>query len=91
MNDVYPIATIATFCLVFLRALQQQNVIGGHYIAASVTSFAMAAAEVAMVLQVVEHTWSAVPWIGAGGALGVTIAMFTHRRLFRSAIEGQTP
>lgn len=75
----HPIATVATFSLVFLRAIQQQNVIGGHYIAASLTSFAMAAAEVAMVLQVVEHTWSAVPWIGAGGAIGVTAAMVAHR------------
>lgn len=77
----YPIATAATFSLVFLRAIQQQNVIGGHYLAATLTSFAMAGAEVAMVLQVVAHTWAAVPWIGAGGALGVTAAMGAHRRL----------
>lgn len=73
---------VATFSLVFLRAIQQQNVIGGHYIAAALTSFAMAAAEVALMLQVIEHTWDTVPWIGLGGAMGVTAAMVTHRRLF---------
>lgn len=76
------IAAAATFCLVFLRAIQQQNVIGGHYTAAAITSFGMAVAEVALVLQVVANSWQAVPWLGIGGALGVTTAMFTHRKLF---------
>lgn len=76
-------ALISTFALVFLRAIQQQNVIGGHYIAASFTSFAMAAAEVALMLQVIQHSWSSVPWIGTGGAIGVTTAMLFHRRVFR--------
>ena len=74
-------AMFATFALVFLRAIQQQNVIHGHYVAAAITSFTMAAAEVAVVLQVVARTWSAVPWIGAGGALGVTAAMAAHRAI----------
>ena len=72
---------IATASLVFLRAIQTQNVIGKHYIAASFTSFAMAAAEVALMLQVIEHTWSAVPWIGLGGAIGVTSAIALHGRV----------
>lgn len=78
---IYPV--IATFALVFLRAVQQMNVIGGHYIAAALTSFAMAAAEVALMLQVIQHTWSTVPWIGLGGAIGVTVAMATHRIIFK--------
>ena len=54
---------------------------GKHYIAASLTPFAIAAAEVAVMLQVIEHTWSAVPWIGLGGAIGVTSAMALHGRI----------
>lgn len=77
------IALAATAALVFLRAFQQQNVIGGHYLAATLTSYGMAAAEIAVVLSVVEHGWDAVAWIGTGGAIGVTLAMATHRRLFR--------
>ena len=78
---IYPV--LATFALVFLRAIQQQNVIHGHYIAAALTSFAIAAAEVALLLQIVEHTWDTVPWIGLGGAIGVTAAMAAHRRYFK--------
>lgn len=71
---------IATFALVFLRAMQQQHVIGGHYIAAALTPFAIACAEVASVLYVVSIGWPAVPFVGAGGACGVTMAMFVYRR-----------
>lgn len=72
---------IATACLVFLRAWQQQNVIHGHYVQAAITPFAIAAAEVACVLWVVAAGWPAVPWVGAGGAIGVTSAMWFHRRM----------
>ena len=72
---------IATAALIFLRSIQVQNVMGKHYIAASLTPFAIAAAEVAVMLQVIEHTWSAVPWIGLGGAIGVTSAMALHGRI----------
>ena len=71
--------SIATAALVFLRGLQQQNVIHGNYIAAAITPFAIAAAEVASVLWVVSAGWPAVPWVGAGGAVGVTSAMLVHR------------
>lgn len=71
----------ATFSLVFLRAIQQQNVIGGHYMAAAITPYLIACAEVASVLLVVQTGWSAIPWVGTGGALGVTSAMLAHRRL----------
>lgn len=74
---------LATFALVFLRAIQQQNVIGGHYALAAVTPYAIAVAEVASVLWVVSTGWSAVPWVGTGGALGVLSAMAVHRRYFR--------
>jgi hypothetical protein len=73
---------IATFALVFLRAIQQQNVIHGHYVMAALTPYALAVAEVASVLWVVSTGWSAVPWVGTGGALGVVSAMAVHRRYF---------
>jgi len=76
-------ALVATMALVFLRAWQQQNVIGGHYWAAAITSYGIAAADVGVLLSVIQYGWSSVPWIGTGGALGVTAAMATHRRMFR--------
>jgi hypothetical protein len=71
---------IATFFLIFLRAIQQQNVIHGNYLLAAVTPYALAVAEVASVLWVVNTGWSAIPWVGSGGALGVVSAMALHRR-----------
>lgn len=76
-------ALLVTAALVFLRAIQQQNVIHGHYAAAALTSYVIAAAEIGVVLSVVTNGWSAVAWIGTGGAVGVTSAMWAHRRFFR--------
>ncbi len=76
-------AAFATSALVFLRAFQQQNVHGGHFISAALTSYLIAAADIGVVLSVIEYGWSAAPWIGTGGAIGVTTAMMTHRRIFR--------
>jgi len=76
---------IATAALVFLRAIQQQNVIHGHYVMAAVTPFGIAAAEVAMVLFVVDTGWSSIPYVGTGGAIGVVAGMAAHRRIFNRA------
>jgi len=73
----------ATMFLVFLRAFQTQNVIHKHYVSAVGTSYLMAIGEVAMVLYVVEIGWSAIPWIGTGGAIGVTLSMYLHGKCFK--------
>ena len=72
---------LATFIIVFGRAIQQQNVIGGHYIAAAITPYLIAIGEVATVLLVVDTGWSAIPWVGTGGAMGATSAMYMHRKI----------
>lgn len=74
---------LATFMLVFLRAMQQQNVIHNNYMAAALTPYLIACAEVASVLLVVQTGWSAIPFVGTGGSLGVVSAMFVHGRWFR--------
>lgn len=74
---------LATMLLVFMRAIQQQNVIHRHYIAASITPYAIAVGEVATVLWVVDKGWSSIPWVGTGGAIGVTLGMYVFGRLTR--------
>lgn len=69
----------ATFVLVYFKAIQQQNVIHGNYIMAAVTPYILALCEVATVLWVVDIGWAAVPWVGTGGAIGVTLGMVSHR------------
>lgn len=76
----------ATFALVFLRGLQQQNVIHGNYLAAAVTPFAIAVAEVASVVWVVQTGWAAVPYVGLGGSLGIVCAMLLHRRVLAKRV-----
>ena len=76
-------ALIAAFFLVFIRAIQQQNVIHERYKSAALTSYLMACADVFIVLLVVDRGWPVIPWIGTGGALGVTLAMYSHKRWLR--------
>lgn len=71
----------ATFALVFLRAIQQLNVINHNIKMAAMTSYLLAVAEVTSLLSVVATGWPAVPWVGTGGALGVVSAMLAHKKL----------
>jgi hypothetical protein len=79
---------IATFIAVFGRAIQQQNVIGGHYIAAALTPYLIAAGDVAVILLAVNIGWSSIPWVGTGGACGAVLAMILHRRLMAWRRQG---
>jgi len=74
---------LATFIGVFARAIQSQNVIGGHYLAAALTPYLIAAGDVAAVLLVVDAGWWSIPWAGTGGALGAVAAMALHRAVVR--------
>jgi len=74
---------IATFWLVFMRGLQQQNVIHGNYKMAATMPFLIAIGEVASVLFVVNNGWASIPFVGAGGAFGIVLSMWTHRKFRR--------
>ena len=76
--------TLATAWLVFARALQQLNVQGGHYIAAALTPYLIAAGEVAVIgIVATDPSIGAVIACGTGGAIGATSAMWLHRRIAR--------
>lgn len=74
-------AMAATALMVFGRAIQNQNVIGGHYLAAAVTPSVIAAGEIAVVGAIVLDQWASWPWISAGGAIGSIGAMWLHRKI----------
>lgn len=83
--------TFSVFCLVALRAIQQQNVIHKYYWWAIFTSFFIAFAEIALILYVVKIGWAAGLWVGAGGALGVTFAMYFHQKYIQKpCVKGET-
>ena len=71
----------ATFALVFLRAIQQLNVVHHNITLAAITSYLIAAAGVSELLLVIDQGWTSIPWVGTGGALGVVAAMITHKKL----------
>ena len=75
---------LATFIVVFGRAIQQMNVIGGHYIPAVITPYFIAVGEVLVILLVVDTGWTAIPLVGTGGAVGAVSAMWIHRKIWRS-------
>ena len=77
------IAFSASFCAVFLKGFQHQNVIGGHYRLAFIFSYGMAVAEVAVVTSVVGGGWSTVLPIGTGAAFGIVLSMYSHRRFVK--------
>jgi len=70
----------ATLLLVFMRGIQHQNVIHGKYKLAFVTPYLIAVGEVASVLLVVDTGWSSIPFVGTGGAVGIVLSMYVHRR-----------
>jgi hypothetical protein len=74
---IYLTASVAG--LVFLRAIQQLNVVHHMYLYAAITSYLIAVAEVAVIIGIVGAGWPAVPWVGTGGAIGVVSAMAMHK------------
>jgi len=76
-----PMAFAGTLVLVFGRAIQQQNVIHGHYVAAALTPMVIAAGEIAIVGAIVLDGWASWPWISAGGGVGAVSAMWIHRKM----------
>ncbi len=71
---------VAAFFLVALRATQQLNVMHRFYWWAIGTSYGIAIADITLILFVVKSGWDSVLWIGTGGALGVTFAMYFHSK-----------
>lgn len=71
----------SAFTTVFLLGVQQQNVIGRHYLAAVVTSVGIGTAQIFL--------WRLVPSANAveivstlcGGPVGIVAAMYLHPRL----------
>jgi len=76
---------IASFVLVFIRAFQQRNVAFDRYLAILPTSLLFAAADVYVVITVVNAGFkiSTVLSMGIGAGLGAMLAMFIHKKVFK--------
>ncbi|QXP44085.1 putative transmembrane protein [Stappia phage SI01] len=73
----------STFFAVFLKIFQQKNVIGGHKAAMAITSYGIAAFEVATITLIINVGWWAILASGTGGALACLFAIRLHDAIFK--------
>lgn len=79
---IYALAFAASFVYVFLKALQQLNVVHGSVWWILPVSFGMAVCEVFVVVNVASAGWGWIIFpIGFGSGLGCLVAMHFHRRI----------
>lgn len=73
------------FAFIFLKALQQRNVSGAHYVAIVPTSLLLALAEVYIIVQVATTglTIPVVLALGVAGGVGSLAAVWSHKRIFK--------
>jgi len=74
---------LSAFSTVFLLGFQQQNVIGGHYLAAVVVSLGIGVSQIFLWRLVpTADGWQIVATL-AGGPCGIVAAMYLHPKLMR--------
>jgi len=72
---------LSAFASVFALGFQSLNVNNGHYVAAFFTSFAIGIGHLCLYKFLPEATAPQIIAYLAGGPLGITLSMWTHRRL----------
>lgn len=81
---IVSIASFAsTFCMLFLKGLQYQNIVGGHYKATFLVAFALVSAEVLLFALVATHGLVTLVPASLGGAIGSVLSMYVHRKYMR--------
>lgn len=70
---------VSTFVLVFCLGFQSQNVNGGHYKSAALTSFAIGSGQMILYKLAPQADWLEIGCYLAGGPIGITASMWAHR------------
>ena len=73
----------STYVVVFALGFQQQNVTGGHYVAAFFTSFAIAGAQLFLYKLAPDAHGPEILAYFLGGSFGIVSSMWLHRRVIR--------
>ena len=68
------------FVSIFLLGFQQQNVTGGHYKLAFFNSMLIALSQFTLYREAVASEYIDVLYLALGGAIGITLSMYIHRR-----------
>ena len=80
---LYATSIAVSFASVFLKGFQHKNVIGGHLRSVFITSYLMAAFDVAAVSLIVRGGWPIALTSGTGAAFGMVAAIALHDRIYR--------
>lgn len=72
---------LSAFAIVFLLGVQQQNVIGRHYIAAFLTSIGIGGAQIFIWRLVPSASVTEIIATLAGGPVGIVAAMWAHPKI----------
>lgn len=86
----YFFSFVTSFCAVFLKGFQHKNVIGDHRRSIIITSFLMAAFDVAAISLVLKGGWSIAISAGLGASLGMILSMSFHDKIFKTKDKNQT-
>ena len=73
----------AAFMTVFSLGFQQQNVVGGHYVAAFFTSFVIGASQIVLWRFIPDASVHQIVSTLMGGPLGIVASMVVHRKYMR--------
>lgn len=83
MSLIYLLSFLTTFSASFVKTFQQRNIVQGRFKTAFLTSWLVTALEIATIGFVVAKGWYVLFSAGAGGAIGVVVAMKMHSRIFK--------
>ncbi|RCS59940.1 hypothetical protein [Parvibium lacunae] len=73
----------STFVLVFALGFQSQNVNGGHYKSAAITSLAIGAGQMILYKLAPTANWIEIAAYLCGGPLGIVVSMWAHRKFMK--------
>lgn len=79
---IYFLSAFVSFTACFLKGFQHKNVIGNHVKAVFITSWGMAAFDVAAVTLIVKGGWPIAISSGIGASVGMVASIKFHDRIF---------
>lgn len=84
---IYAVSVLVSFIAVAFKGFQHKNVIGGHIRSVFITSYLMAAFDVASITIIVSGGWPIALTSGTGAAFGMVFAMKLHDKIFKETQE----
>lgn len=80
---------LVSFCAVGLKGFQHKNVIANKRKAVFITSYLIAAFDVACVSLIIKGGWIIALTSGTGAAFGMVLAMDLHDKLFKPSLASK--